>query len=180
MNLRFAVRSLRKNAGFTLLAIVVLALGIGANTAIFTVINSVLLRPLGYRDPDRIVRIGNYNPSRNVQMGNFSAPDFDDVSSQSTTFEALSMYLPGGASDAVIVGNTAEYASVMRVTAGFFEALGTQAAVGRLFTPDEMKAGAEFAVISDGFWRRRFGARTNAIGSTIQDYGKVFTVIGVT
>jgi predicted permease len=66
------------------------------------------------------------------------------------------------------------------VTGEFFEALGTRAAIGRLFTPDEIKAGAEFAVISDSFWRRRFGAKTNAIGSSIQDYGKVFTVIGVT
>ncbi|HJZ98417.1 MAG TPA: ABC transporter permease [Candidatus Solibacter sp.] len=180
MNLRLAIRSLRKNAGFTVLAVVVLALGIGAITAIFTVINSVLLKPLGYREPDRIVRIGNYNPARNVQMGNFSAPDFDDLAQQNTVFEALSMYFPGGSSDSVIVGNTAEYALVLRVTSGFFESLGAQPALGRFFTAEESKAGAELAVISDAFWKRRFGGRANAIGSQLQDYGKVFTVVGIT
>jgi putative ABC transport system permease protein len=181
MNLRLAIRSLRKNAGFTILAVLVLALGIGANTAIFTVINSVLLRPLGYRDPDRIVRLGTQNPAKRVMMGNLSTPDFEDISQQNTVFQALSMYLGGGSSDSVLVGNTAEYATVMRVTTGFFESLGTQAAVGRLFSPEETKPGnADVAVVSDSFWRRRFAARRDAIGSQIQDYGKVFTVIGVT
>src|SRR5690348_4355737 len=126
MELKFALRSLRKNGGFTILAVLVLALGVGANTAIFTVINSVLLRPLGYRDPDRIVRIGNTWRDRGASMGNLSAPDFFDLHRQATVFDALSMYVGGGGGDSVIVGNTAEYASVVRVAPEFFEALGVQ------------------------------------------------------
>src|SRR6266481_7108293 len=114
MDLKLALRSLRKNAGFTILAALVLALGIGANTAIFSVINSVLLRPLGYRDADRIVRIGNNWRGRGSTMNNFSAPDFDDVQQQSTVFETLSSFQGVGSGDnTVLVGNTAEYASVV-------------------------------------------------------------------
>ncbi|HEY1342778.1 MAG TPA: ABC transporter permease [Bryobacteraceae bacterium] len=181
MDLKFALRSLRKNGGFTLLAVLVLALGIGANTAIFTVINSVLLRPLGYRDPERIVRIGNTWRDRAVSMGNLSAPDFFDLHSQATVFEALSMYVGGGGGDSVIVGNTAEYASVVRVAPEFFEALGAQAAIGRLFSQDEQRPGGpQVAVISDRFRQRRFGGNPAVIGATLQVYGKVFTVVGAT
>jgi len=181
MDFKLAIRTLRKDVGFTVLAVLVLALGIGANTAIFTVINSVLLRPLGYKDPQRIVRVGNSWRGRNISMSQLSAPDFDDILHQSTAFESLSMYLAGGSSDSVIVNNTSEYAIVLRVMPGFFEALGAQAALGHLFTPEESKLGGpQVAVISDSFWKRRFGGNVNAIGGRIEDYGKVFTVIGVT
>lgn len=181
MNLKLAIRTLRKDAGFTVLAVLVLALGIGANTAIFTVINAVLLRPLGYHDPERIVRVGNSWRGRSISMSQLSAPDFDDLQRQSTAFASLSMYLSGGSADSVIVNNISEYAVVLRVMPGFFEALGAQAALGHLFTPEEAKLGGpQVAVISDSFWKRRFGGNANAIGGRIEDHGKVFTVIGVT
>src|SRR3954468_24509881 len=97
MDLKFAFRSLRSRPGFTILAVAILALGIGANTAIFSVVNSVLLRPLSYRDPDRIVMIGNtWRDGRKVTMGQISEPDFDDLHAQATVFDALAAYMGGG------------------------------------------------------------------------------------
>jgi predicted permease len=114
-------------------------------------------------------------------MGQLSAPDFDDIARQSASFEALSMYLAGTASDSVIVGNTAEYAIVVRAMPGFFESLGAQAAAGHLFSPEEAKLGGPaVAVISDSFWRRRFAGSPSALGATVQAFGRAYTVIGVT
>ena len=102
MELKFAFRSLRSRPGFTVLAIAILALGIGANTAIFSVVNGVLLRPLAYRDPDRIVMVGNAWSDRKVSMGQVSEPDFDDLHSQNSVFESLAAYMGGGETGAVM------------------------------------------------------------------------------
>src|ERR1022692_3650571 len=127
MDLKFALRSLRKNAGFTLLAILVMGLGIGANTAVFSVVNSVLLKPLDYRDPDRIVSIANLWKSggRQGQVSpQVSAPDFHDWHDQSTAFSALSYYAPN--ETALKVGSTAEYGRIAAVTAEFFRVFDVQ------------------------------------------------------
>ncbi|HMC57807.1 MAG TPA: ABC transporter permease, partial [Candidatus Solibacter sp.] len=179
MELKFALRSLRLNPGFTVLSVLVLALGIGANTAIFSVVNSVLLRPLDYKQADRIVAVGNTWTDRKISMAQMSEPDFDDLHDQSTVFEGLSCYIGGGNGDSVVVGKSAEFASVARVSPDFFQVMGTDAAAGRLFTPEEERSGALVAVAGNGFWQRRLGGSANAIGSTLRAYGKVFTVIGV-
>jgi putative ABC transport system permease protein len=179
MELKFALRSLRLNPGFTVLSVLVLALGIGANTAIFSVVNSVLLRPLDYKQADRIVAVGNTWTDRKVSMAQMSEPDFDDLHDQSTVFEGLSCYIGGGNGDSVVVGKSAEFASLARVSPDFFQVMGTDAAAGRLFTPEEERSGALVAVAGNGFWQRRLGGSANAIGSTLRAYGKVFTVIGV-
>src|SRR5438045_2466038 len=157
MELKFAFRSLRSRPGFTVLAIAILALGIGANTAIFSVVNGVLLRPLAYRDPDRIVMVGNTWRDRKLTMGQVSEPDFDDLRAQNTVFDGLAGYQGGGErSSSVLIGNSAEFAGVTRMTEDFFHVMGVEPAMGRLFTHEEHQFGAaNVAVISDGFWKRR-------------------------
>jgi predicted permease len=168
------------NPGFTVLSVLVLALGIGANTAIFSVVNSVLLRPLDYKQADRIVAVGNTWTDRKISMAQMSEPDFDDLHDQSTVFDGLACYLGGGNGDSVIVGKSAEFASVARVSPDFFHVMGADAAAGRLFSPEEERpGGALVAVVGDGFWKRRLGGSATALGSTLRAYDKAFTVIGV-
>jgi putative ABC transport system permease protein len=117
-DVRYAVRSLRKNFGFTVLAVVVMALGIGANTAVFSAVNSVLLRPLGYQDPDRIVTVANQWKTGGAPQGQVSAPDFHDWHDQTTAFAALAYY--SNAETSLTAGPTAEYGRVASVTPEFF------------------------------------------------------------
>src|SRR5258708_23061930 len=145
MELKFALRSLRNRPGFTLLAVAILALGIGANTAIFSVVNSVLLRPLEYRDPDRLVIVGaNWIGSRSkVTMGQVTEPDFDDLHAQAPVLESLAAFNAGGTEgSSVIVRNSADFASVCRVSEDFFRVMGVNATVGRLLTSEEHRYGA--------------------------------------
>src|SRR5450432_2705247 len=117
MDLKYALRSLRKDPGFTLLAVLVMALGIGANTAVFSVVNAVLLKPLAYRDADRIVTLRNFWKQTETVGTQVSSPDFHDWHDRSTAFEAMAYYSGSGAegSTAVLTGTTAEYASVTSV-----------------------------------------------------------------
>jgi putative ABC transport system permease protein len=182
MDLKFALRSLRKNPGFTALAIIVMALGIGANTAVFSVVNTVLLKPLAYRDPDGIVTLRKIWKKEGNISSSISGPDFHDFHDQATNFEAMAYYAGSGGDGgtAVLIGNSAEYATVTSVTSEFFQIFGVRALVGRLFTEDEQKpmsGGA--AVISNAYWRSHFGANANAIGRTLRIYDKPLTIIGV-
>jgi putative ABC transport system permease protein len=181
MELKFALRSLRNRPAFALLAVAILALGIGANTAIFSVVNSVLLRPLDYRDPDRLVMVGASWNGRKATIGQVTESDFDDLHAQATVFESLAAFNGGGTEgSSVIVRNSADFASVCRVSEEFFRAMGVNAAAGRLFTPEEYRYGApDLAVISDAFWKRRFAGDPQAVGDQLRAYGRVFTVIGV-
>src|SRR5580700_8480346 len=124
MDLKFALRSLRKNPGFTLLAVVVMALGIGANTAVFSVVNAVLLKPLAYPDPDRIVTLSSLW-RKSGSHGPVSAPDFHDWHNQSTAFAAMAYY--DDDSTAVMSGASAEYAHAAEVTPEFFQVFGVEA-----------------------------------------------------
>src|SRR5262252_3598373 len=110
MDLKFALRSFRKNWGFTLLAVVVMALGIGANTAVFSVVNAVLLKPLAYRDPDRIVTIRNFWKKAAAVSANISGPDFHDWQEQSDAFAAIAPYRPD--QTAVQIGDSSDYGDV--------------------------------------------------------------------
>ena len=183
MELKVALRSLRSRPGFTLLAIAILALGIGANTAIFSVVNSVLLRPLDYRDPDRIVMVGSvWNGRLRLALGQVSQPDFDDLRARNTVFDAISAYNFGSAGDgtSLMIGNSAEFAGIAVVSEDFFKVMGVNAALGRLPTPKEYDFGAaSVAVISHSFWKRNFGGDPKAIGSEIRAEGRPLTIIGV-
>ena len=132
MEFKSALRSLRSNPGFSILAIAILALGIGANTAIFSVVNTVLLRPLDYREPDRLVLVGNNTRDRKIGIAQLSEPDFDDLHDQSTAFDGLACFL-GGSGNSVLVGKSAEFASVERVSPEFFHVMRIDATLGRLF-----------------------------------------------
>lgn len=178
MDIKYAIRSLRKNPGFTLLAVLVMALGIGANTAVFSVVNAVLLKPLAYRDPDRIVTLSNFWEKSGSVSRNVSAPDFHDWHDQSTAFEAMAYY--SGGQTAVSAGPNAEYAEVEGVTPEFFRVFQIDPLLGRLFSPEEERVGiAAAVVISNAYWQSHFGGNPNALGKTLQIYGKSLIIVGV-
>jgi putative ABC transport system permease protein len=177
-DLRFAVRSLIRRPGFSMTAIVTLALGIGATTAIFSVVHAVIMRPLPFPEPQRIVQITNLWTKTGLRGTTVSAPDFHDWKAQSRSFEAMG-YFTGGQTSVSLNGG-ADYAGVFRITPGFFEALGARAAIGRLLSDAEMAPGGPLAVvITDAFWRRQFNGDTSAIGTPIKFGDRIFTIAGV-
>jgi putative ABC transport system permease protein len=177
-DIRFALRSLLRRPGFALTAIVTLGLGIGSTTAIFSVVNAVLLRPLPFERADRIVAIRNLWTKTGLRANTVSAPDVDDWKAQSRSFEAMAYYTGGETS--VTMGSVADYVPVYRITPGFFEALGARAAMGRLFSDEEQKAGASpVVVISDAFWRKQFNADPRVIGATVKFGDRTFGIAGV-
>jgi putative ABC transport system permease protein len=177
-DLRYATRSLLRQPAFAATSILTLALGIGATTAIFSVVNAVVIRPLPYAEPDRIVAVTTLWTQTGRRSTTVSAPDFHDWRAQSRSFEALEYYF--GYETSVTVDGTADYAAVTFATPGFIEVLGAKASLGRLPSPEEQKPGGSLAVVvSDAFWRRQLGARSTAIGSTIKFADRLFTIAGV-
>jgi predicted permease len=177
MDLKFAVRSLFKNPGFTLLAILVMALGIGANTAVFSVVNAVLLKPLPYSHPDRIVTLSSLWRKSGAH-GQVSAPDFHDWHNQSSAFSAMAYY--ANDETAVTAGSSAEYGKVAAVAPEFFHVFEMGPVVGRVFTPDEQKqGGAPAAVVSYSFWQSHFAGSPGALGQTVKMLDKTFAIVGV-
>lgn len=167
-DLRYSTRLLIRKPAFTALAVITLALGIGANTAIFSVVNSVLLRPLPYPQPERLLTI----------RSNQSVPDLDDIKAQSQSFE----YLGGSVMQAQDYTGEAEPLQVQAslVNADLFKALGAQAAIGRVISDEEDRFGGEpVVVLSHGFWQRHFGGDAGVLGKPIQLSGNTYTVIGV-
>ena len=178
MDLKFAFRSLCKNPGFTVLAVLVMGLGIGANTAMFSVVNSVLLKPLDYREPDRLVRLSSFWKT-NSAHGQVSAPDFHDWHDQGTAFSAMAYY-DNDAEVAIGARSGAEYGSVAEVTPEFFRVFTVEPFVGRLFTPEEVQPGSAGAVvISYSYWQSHFGGSPNVLGQTLRMADKVFPITGV-
>ena len=178
MDLKFALRSMRNAPGFTFLAVLVMALGIGANTAVFSVVNTVLLKPLAYRDADRIVTIRNFWKESSSTSASISAPDFHDWHDQSNVFEAMAYY--AGWQQPVLSGAAAEYAEVTEVTPEFFAIFGVRPVFGRGFNPDEMKPKSGGAVvISAAYFQSHFGGNPNAIGQTVRIAEKSLPIVGV-
>ena len=174
--IRFAVRSLLKSPGFTAVAGLTLALGIGANTAIFSVINATLLRPLPYQDPDRLVMVEHYYPALDLHAG-ASVRGFRDYS-------VLPLYARSAAATNWAPNLTGsgepERVAATRATGEYFNVFGVPAAHGRTFRPDEAVSGHErVAVLSDAYWHRRFGADPALVGRTILLNGDPYEVIGV-
>ena len=174
MDLKFAFRSLLKNPGFTALAVIVMALGIGANTAVFSVVNAVLLRPLAYKNPERIVTLSPLWKRTGKSGGTSSAPDYHDWHDQSTAFDAMAYY--NYQPIAVMAGPAAEYAGVAAASSEFFKVFGAEPIAGRLFTAEEWKTGSA-VVISESYARSHFGE--NALGKTVRLEDKTLTVVGV-
>ncbi len=181
-DLRFAVRTLLRRPLFTAIAVLTLALGIGANTAIFSVVNSVLLAPLPFREPDRLVVVWSSNPEAAKKIG---LPDelptsmgpFNDWRAESRTLDHLSMV----ASDrATLTGRgEPEILNLVNVTGDLFDLLGTQPLLGRAIQPADEAAGARVAVLSHRLWRRRFGGDPSIVGQALLLAGKPVTVVGV-
>ncbi|MCI0662938.1 MAG: ABC transporter permease [Acidobacteria bacterium] len=172
----YGARMLVKNPFFTLIAVLTLALGIGGNTAIFSVVNAVLLRPLPYVEPDRLVIVWGYHPE--IGREEASLPDFADWREQSRSFELMaaaavrSYSFTGKEEPERLIGAA--------VTADFFAALRTQPVLGRSFLPEEDRSGApRVAVLSHGLWQRRFGSKTDVIGRSITLNGLDYTVVGI-
>ena len=169
-DLHFGARTLRKSPGFAAAAILILALGIGANTAVFSVVNAVLLKPLSYRDPDRIVALSNSSTGREAATAlsePVSIPDFQDWHDQSSSFEAMAYY--SSRENAVIRGSTAEYARVTKVSPDFFRVFAVEPLIGRSFTVEEMKRGAGgAAMISYTYWQSHFGGEPHVLGQTVR------------
>ena len=177
-DLRYGVRMLLKHPGFTTIAVITLALGIGANTAIFSVVNAVLLRPLPYQEPERLIRLWESNPGRGWPEFSASALNFEDWRKQQTVCEQLAAY--EFATFNLTGGGEPERVAALGVTANLFPTLGTPPALGRNFLPEEERAGRHrVAILSDGLWRRRFGADPQLIGRQVQLSGENYTVVGV-
>ena len=177
-DLRFALRSFRASPGFAAVAVVTLALGIGANTAIFTVINAALLRPLPYRDPERLVMV--WNQLLNLGLTRFGASyaDYFDYRDQNQVFEGIAAF--GSRQFDLTGGAQPERVSGVGVSANLLPLLGVSAAFGRTFTADENQAGRDtVALLSDALWRRRFGADPGLVGRTILLDGTAHTVVGI-
>jgi len=169
-DLRYAWRNLRRSPGFSLLAILIMALGVGANTAVFSVVNAVLLKPLAYRDPDRIVTVSNLSTSREAPTAlskQVSVPDFQDWHDQSSSFEAMAYY--SSRETAVIRGSTADYARITSVSPEFIGVFAVEPLIGRSFAVEEMKPGAGgAALISYTYWQSHFGGDPHALGQTVR------------
>src|SRR5262244_3524946 len=162
-DLHYGVRMLRKNPGFTAVAVITLALGIGANTAIFSVVNSVLLRPLPYREPGRLVRVYSEFPTMQLRKFWLSPPEFLDIQKEAKSWEAIGAWAPGGLN----VGTDAEPMRVTSavITRGLIDTLGVQPIMGRNFTAEEdVNNGPNVALISYGLWQRAFGGKNDIIG----------------
>jgi putative ABC transport system permease protein len=171
----YAARLLRRAPGFAATALLTLALGIGANTAIFSVLNAVLLRPLPYADPGRLVLIGERGPTGSA--GNVGYTTFLDWRDRARGFEEMTLIRSWNPT--LIVNGQAERVSGMRVAANFFRTLGVKPAIGRDFTPaDDTPAGWQVVILSDGVWRRTFAADPGIVGRAIMMNGLSFTVAG--
>ena len=177
-DLRYGVRVLWNAPGFTLVAILALALGTGANTAIFSVVNAVILRPLPYESPNQLVRVGGENLRTGHRMGSFSPQDFYDWQMRNRVFESIAAY--DGWSPALTGTGEPERLEAARVSASFFSILRAQPVLGRAFLPGEDQPGNNMvAVLSHALWQRRFGSDPAIINRQITLNGASYTVVGV-
>ena len=177
-DLRYATRMLQKQPGFTIVAVVTLALGIGANTAIFSLVNSILLRPLPYREPDRLVHLIQSSPKLDLATWGVSQADFAAYREQNHTLESVALFNSGG-TNLTGVGEP-ERLAVTNSTADFFKVLGVSPILGRAFDQGEDSAGRNgVCVISYGLWQRRFGADPNIVGRTLSLNNTPTQIIGV-
>jgi putative ABC transport system permease protein len=177
-DLRYAARMLKNKPGFTIVAVVTLSLGIGANTAIFSVVNAVLLRPLPFPKPEQIVLVRDDLTGRQLENVGLSVDELRDFSDRSGVFEQISAVWPV---DANLTGSDRpERIELLAVSPNYFSMLGASAQLGRVFGPqDQAKGFAEGVVISDGLWRRLFGSDPNVLGRKIYADSDLYTIIGV-
>jgi putative ABC transport system permease protein len=177
-DLHFAFRQLRQSPGFTAVAVLTLALGIGVNTTIFSLVNGVVLRPLPFRDPERLVFIDENSPRQGFDRLGIAYPDYLDWRQQNTVFEDIGVY--GHTAYTLTGRDQPERLLGVEVSASLFALLGVQPVVGRPFISGEDQPGAApVALISHGLWQRRFGGDTNLLGQVLTLDGRSHTVVGI-
>ncbi|HXG65767.1 MAG TPA: ABC transporter permease [Blastocatellia bacterium] len=177
-DLRYGIRTLARRPGFTAIAVLTLALGIGANSALFSVVNAVLLRPFPFGDPEHLVIVWETKLQRNLPFMFASPPNYADWREQNQVFEEMAAFFPGS----FFLTQDGEPAQVpgARVTASLFPLLQVQLLLGRTFSPEEDRPGGPKAVVlSHGLWQRRFGADPNLVGTTILLNDQPHTVAGI-
>jgi predicted permease len=177
-DLRYAARGLRRNPGFATVAILTLMLGVGVNTAIFSIVDTVLFRALPYRDADRLVRIVPSSPGVGLRDIGLSVPEMDDLRSSSGVFDEVVAVWPVSAN---LTGSDQPVRiELLAVSPNYFSMLGVPAQMGRVFGPQDTAGGfAEAAVISDGLWRRAFGGDSSILGRKLRLDNDLYTVVGV-
>ena len=176
--LRYAVRQLLKSPGFTLVAVVGLALGIGANVALFSVVNSVFLRPLPYHEPDRLVRLASTNQANNLIRVGFSYSRFLEVQQRQQVFSDLA--LSAGNAFTLTGRGDPEQVIGLHASAALLPTLGLQPIIGRNFSPDEDRPGGQRVVlISQQMWQQRFNRDASVLGQALTLDGAPYTIIGV-
>jgi predicted permease len=180
-DLRYALRQLRKSPGFSAIAVITLGLGIGVNTVIFSVVNAVLLRPLGFKDPDRLVRVWHVPPAKSFpEMTTFavSAANFVDWENQNKTFEGMAIISFHGFT--ITGGDKPEQVDASSVSSGFFSTLGVPPMLGRVLSPEEDQPGrSQVVVLSHRLWQEHFGANPDIVGHNISLDGQSYLVAGV-
>jgi putative ABC transport system permease protein len=177
---RYAVRMLARNPGFTAVAVMTLALGIGANTTMFSVVNAVLLRPLPFPEPDRLATVWRARTSNPTSLNVVSMPNYRDWKERNHVFEDLGLFDSAGRGYNLTGGIEPEQVSGVRVTASFFTVLGVRPFRGRTFLPDEEDPGRDrVVVLSHGLWQRRYGGDPSIVGKTIRIDEEDRTVVGV-
>jgi putative ABC transport system permease protein len=177
-DLRYAIRNLRNARGFTFVAICTLALGIGAPTAMFSVINALILRPLPFRSPAQLVAVGEYNPAHGrVPEGSFSYPDFSDVAKRNHSLESIAVYNDDG--HTMTGAGEARHVETENVSANLFTLLGVQPVLGRAFLPEEDRPGHHVLLLSNAFWRSHFNSDSGVTGRSVNLDGKAYTIVGV-
>jgi predicted permease len=176
-DIRYSLRALGRAPGYAAVALLTLALGIGATAAIFTIVNGVLLRPLPYPEPEALVRIYQASPERGLTRSEFSTIDFSDWREQSRSFAGVAAYW-SGSSRLSGDGEPIEVRSA-HVTDDFFSVIGAPMRLGRALDPTDHREAARVAVISESLWRTRYGARADVVGDVIVLDGEPMTVVGV-
>jgi len=178
-DLRYALRSLRRKPLVAAFAVVTLGLGIGGASAVFSVVEAVLLRPLPFREPDRLVRI--WEVTRDSDRFSFSEPNYLDLRAESRALQRLAAYNDLGASAVLADGGEPQRIAAVPVSASLPDVLGVRPQVGRMFSDDEDRPGMaeRRIVLSDGVWRRRFGADPEIVGRLVTLDGEPYVVTGV-
>lgn len=178
-DIQYGIRVLIKNPGFTLVAIITLALGIGANTAIFSIINATLLRDLPYQNPEQIVVLWGRNPQLNLNQSDFptSYPDFIDWRNQNKTFSSLAAVTPGSFN--LSSESIPERVGGVGVSADFFKVIGVNATLGRTFVQQDEDSKERSVILSYGIWQRRFGGEKNVVGKSMTLDGNPYQIVGV-
>src|SRR5262245_58993822 len=179
-DMRFAMRMMIKNPGFTAVAVLTLMLGIGACTAVFSVVNAVMLRPLPYRDQDRLCVLWKSVPKKGLERDWTSYPSFKDWKDNNHVFEDLALvFRPEAARVTLNNGDQAERIQSAVVSANFFTVMGIEPVIGRTFLPRDSELGEDLVVLSYGYWQSRFGGSTDVLGKSLSFDNRTAQIIGV-